>query len=266
MPGQDMRLMTRAWGKLGRISRRTRERIDGLSLRAAEKQRGRPVPPGRLIHLVANTEDVSWFLDTGALAARCIHEVLAKNGQAIEDCGAILDFGCGVGRVIRQWADLPNSTLHGTDYNPKLVAWCRANLPFARFGVNSLDRPFGAAAGSYDFAYCLSVFTHLAEPLQRFWMTELSRVLRPGGLLLITTHGDHYLPMLTPDEQAQYRAGHAVVQKAQREGSNDCAAFHPPAYVRQTLAQGFEVLDMIPEGALGNPSQDLWLLRKPSAA
>ena len=132
------------------------------------------------------------------------------------------------------------------------------------FSVNGLDRPLNTPAGSFDLIYCLSVFTHLSEPLGRFWMGELARVLKPGGHLLITTHGDHYLPMLTAEEQADYRAGRAVVQQARREGSNDCAAFHPEAHVRRDLAQGYEVVDMIPEGALGNPSQDLWLLRKPA--
>ena len=40
------------------------------------------------------------------------------------------------------------------------------------------------------------------------------------------------------------------------------AAFHPPAYVRGEFAQGFEVLELAPEGATGNPPQDAWVLRK----
>jgi hypothetical protein len=35
------------------------------------------------------------------------------------------------------------------------------------------------------------------------------------------------------------------------------------AYVRETLTAGSIVVDAIPEGALGNPYQDLFLLRKP---
>ena len=264
MPASDRGLLVRALGRARRISNRARERVRGLPLRASERKQGRPVPPGRLIHLVANTEDVAWFLGTGELAARSIRAALVKNGLAIEDFGSVLDFGCGVGRVIRQWADLCGPTLHGTDYNPDLIAWCRGALPFARFDVNGLDRPLDVPAGSYDFIYALSVFTHLSEPLQRFWMGELSRVLKPGGSLLITTHGDRYLPILTPAEQVQFRDGRAVVHKATREGSNDCAAFHPERYVRQTLADGFDVVDMSPEGALGNPWQDVYLLRKPS--
>lgn len=262
MPASDRGLLVRALGRARRISNRTRERVRGLPLRASERKQGRPVPPGRLIHLVANTEDVAWFLGTGELAARSIRAILDRNGLAIERFGSILDFGCGAGRVIRHWADLNGPTLHGTDYNPELISWCRDALPFARFAVNGLDRPLEAPAASYDFIYALSVFTHLSMPLQRFWMGELLRVLRPGGSLLITTHGDHYLPILTPAERDQYRAGRTVVRKADREGSNDCAAFHPELYVRRTLAHDFEVVDVILEGALGNPRQDVYLLRK----
>lgn len=264
MPIQEMGMLKRALGRARRISNRAKERVQGLSLRASERKRGRQVPPGHLIHLVANTEDVAWFLDSGAAAARSIRDLLAKNGVAIEDFNAILDFGCGVGRVIRHWAELNGPAIHGTDYNPLLVSWCRSELPFAQFRVNELEKPLDVAPASYDFIYCLSVFTHLSETLQHFWMTELFRILKPGGYLLITTHGDHYLSLLSPDDQENYRAGKAVVQKPKREGSNDCSAFHPESYVRETLAQSFDVIAMIPEGALGNPSQDVYLLRKPS--
>jgi SAM-dependent methyltransferase len=262
MPIPNSKLVSRALGRARRISHRFRERIQGLPLRTSERKLGRPVPPGRLIHLIANTEDVSWFLDTGEQAARSIRNVLERHGLEIEKFGDILDFGCGVGRVIRQWAELRGPMLHGVDYNPLLINWCRSRLPFARFQVNQLDRPLEVVEGSYDFIYCLSVFTHLSESLQLFWMDELARVLKPGGYLLITTHGDHYRPMLSPDEQARYDDGQVVVRKPRRDGSNDCAAFHPVRYVREVLTRGLEVIDMIPEGALGNPSQDLYLLRK----
>ncbi len=256
-------VLRRAFRKANRITTRARDRFRGLPLRKAEIQQGRPIPPGRLIYLVANTEDVSWYLETGALAARSIREILSKNGLAIEGFARILDFGCGVARVIRQWQDLRGPQLFGTDYNPRLIDWCQANLTYANFNTNSLDQPLDKADGSFDFIYCLSVFTHLSEPLQQFWMDELFRVLSPGGYLLITTHGDHYLPMLTIEEQKNYREGHAVVQKTNREGSNDCAAFHPVSFVKESLAKKYEVIDFLPEGALGNPSQDLYLLRRP---
>jgi hypothetical protein len=32
--------------------------------------------------------------------------------------------------------------------------------------------------------------------------------------------------------------------------------------VYETLAEGFEIVDAVPEGAKGNPVQDLYMLRK----
>lgn len=265
MPGQNAGILVRALGRVKRFSDRGRQHVRGLPIRAECRRRGLPIPPGRLIHLVAGTEDVTWFLESGTAGARCLQDVLGKNGLALERFGAVLDFGCGVGRVLRHWNGLHGPVFHGADYNPDLIAWCRTNLPFARFQVNGLDRGLTSDGATLDFVYALSVFTHLSVPLQRFWMGELTRVLRPGGHLLITTHGDHYLGRLSPQEQAEFRAGKVVVQKASREGSNDCAVFHPERYVRTVLAAGLDVVDFLPEGALGNPSQDVYLLRKPAA-
>ena len=50
----------------------------------------------------------------------------------------------------------------------------------------------------------------------------------------------------------------------QAAGTNLCAVFHSPRYVATRLAPPFEVLASLPEGALGMPTQDLYLLRRPS--
>ena len=221
------------------------------------------MPPSRLIRLVSGADDVAWFLGSGVAAARGIREALARHGTALEDLGSILDFGCGVGRVLRHWHDLKGPAIHGSDCNPELANWCRRNLPFARVGVNDLDRPLAHGDGSFDLAYALSVFTHLSAPLQAFWMAELTRVLRPGGLLYLTLHGPSYLPTLTPDERARFASGEAIVRTPDRDGSNYCAVFHPEPYVRSTLAAGLAVVDVLPMGAPGNPTQDVYLLRKP---
>lgn len=251
----------RAIRRVGRVSARAQQRAASLPVRL--RHRGRPIPPGRLIYLVAGTENVRWFLDSGAVAAASLRELLTRNGVQLRGVGGILDFGCGVGRVIRHWEGLGAVAIHGTDYNPDLIAWCREHLTFARFGVNSIDGRIDLADGSIGFAYALSVFTHLPEPDHGHALAELRRVLRPGGHLAFTTHGDRYRPMLTPDEQARFDAQQLVVKGGQRAGSNDCATFHPPAYVRGVMLTGFDLIDHVPEGARGNPWQDYWLVRKP---
>jgi hypothetical protein len=87
-------------------------------------------------------------------------------------------------------------------------------------------------------------------------------VLRPGGRLLVTTHGRSYLPRLDGDERARFEHGELVVRWGEVVGSNLCSAYHPERYLRDTFAQGFAFLELEPEGARGNPTQDLVLLQK----
>ena len=74
--------------------------------------------------------------------------------MAIEQFGSMLDFGCGCGRMIRHWHDLPRRRLHGCDYNPLLVAWCSEHLPFAEFRGNALEPPLPYEDDQFDLVYC----------------------------------------------------------------------------------------------------------------
>lgn len=224
---------------------------------------GLPLPPPRLVFLVAGHHDLAQFYAAGEFHASYIRKFLRANGCDLGTFSSILDFGCGCGRVIRHWRDLSGALIRGTDMNPALVRWCRNALPFADFQRNGLASPLPYEPNGLDFIYAISVFTHLPEKLQEFWMGELARVLRPGGMLLITTKGAARLKPLDDAERRRFEAGDVVVKWARYAGSNWCAAFHPEAYVRRVLAREFEVLDFVPADPGGEMSQDVSLLRKP---
>lgn len=221
---------------------------------------GLPIPPFHLRILVAGSPDIGWFLEGGRRGAECVRESLRSGGLDLATAGPILDFGCGCGRVTRHFS-ADGVEVHGSDVNPSLVAWCRTHLG-PGYVTNGSGPPLPCADGQFGFVYAFSVFTHLLEPLQHAWMDELRRVLRPGGHLLLTTHGEHYLGELSPDEQRQFRDGQLVVRRDDDPGSNFCGAYHPESYVRGRLANGFSVVEFVPKGALGNPYQDRWLLRR----
>jgi len=223
---------------------------------------GLPIPPAYLRELVAGTSDLTWFLSSGARAAESIRDVLGRHGVPPERMTSILDFGCGCGRVIRHWAGLP-ARVHGADRNRRLVAWCRRHLPFASFEVNGLRPPLRSPDDEFQLVYALSVFTHLPEDLQRPWMEELCRVTSRGGHILLSVHGESYRDTLTPHERRRFDEGLLVVRGSEAAGRNACGAYHPREYIRRVMGTGLTLVDHVPEGATGNPRQDLVLFRRP---
>jgi SAM-dependent methyltransferase len=206
-------------------------------------EQGLPLPPAKLRVLVAGKPDVAPFLSEGRTQTRFIADVVARNGKPMESMGAILDFGCGCGRLVRHWATLSGPEIHATDYNRELVGWVDANLPFVRATFNELEPPLRYPDASFDLVYALSVFTHLPEDLEQHWVKELRRVLRPGGFLFFTAHGESYFDRLVGAERDAFRRGEGVSQFADVAGTNLMARYHPPSYVRNRMLPGFEVVD-----------------------
>jgi SAM-dependent methyltransferase len=130
--------------------------------------------------------------------------------------------------------------------------------------VNGVEPPLPYDDDSFDFLYSISIFTHLDEPLQQPWIRELERVVKPGGLIVITVSGEVYARSLPAwdDLREDFEAGRLVVRRPERAGANACSVLHPPAYVRDTLTAGFELVDEEP-GAAAAAQQDALLLRTP---
>ena len=222
---------------------------------------GLPLPPTRLIYLVSNRYDSDWFLTSGKAGYECILDVLNANRIDLGELASICDFGCGCGRVTRHFHRNTEVAVWGTDYNGQGVKWASQHLDFAQFGTNQLAPPLDYPDAKFGLIWAFSVFTHLSLELHHQWFDELCRVVRPGGYLLISTHGEYYRASLTKAEQASFDAGELVVRMAERSGANLCNAFCSEAFVRNSLVRGAQVVDYIPRGARGNPKQDLYLIR-----
>ena len=225
-----------------------------------------PLPPMVLTTSVAGCPDPIWFLESGKAGAHCIRDVLARFGTDLDRFNRILDFGCGCGRVIRHLPYLTRATIFGSDVNGRAVRWCQENLGFGRFVRNGLEPPMPFESNAFDLVYSFSVFTHLPEALQHVWASEISRVLRPGGLFVASLNGVESRKDMTVSEVASFDAGHLVVRASEVPGSNRCAAYHPFRYVAGHLFSDWLLVEHLPAGALGNPPQDLYLFRHSSSS
>ena len=222
-----------------------------------------PLPPARLrVQAGPRHADAEFFLRSGLGHADLLRSLLDEAGRPIEELDAILDWGCGCGRVLRQWSGLTRTRVHGCDINAKMVDWCDTNLPFASAELTGIAPPLPYDDAKFDFVYAFSVMTHLPAELQGAWVRECRRVLRPNGYLLFSTLGEHYLSLdrLSDVERASFGRGDLVVLYADAPGTSLCSAYHPEAYVRQELADGYDVKAFLP--AADDGRHDLYLLQK----
>ena len=251
-------------------------RVYNLGYRIAGSIDGYPLPPSRLVRTVIGTRELAWYQLGGMFFQQSMNRMLCERGVRLHEAARILDFGCGCGRVLRWLGGLAGTVeLHGTDYNPALIAWCRRRLAkLGTFHVNAAEPPLDFPDGHFDFVFSYSVFTHLRHDLQRRWLDELVRVTRPGGHLLATFHGATAFAVPRAEGRFDAAAGEAFGRgrpqylKSAASGANVCGAYHPEAFVRGELAAaaGLDVLDHLPHGTRDASDQDVYLFRKPLQA
>lgn len=222
-----------------------------------------PLPPAHLAYDAYSAPDWNFYKKSGEGTANFLLEIIGKYLLDKKKI-AVYEWGCGPGRVIRNLpAKLPNgSSVYGSDYNQETIEWCKKNLKEINFSLNELNPPLPYKDVQFDFAYCISVFTHLSETNGLMWADELYRVLKPGGLLVITTAGDYsYETDLLAHEKELYKERGIVTRGEYEEGKKMYLARHNPAYVKDTLLKKFEFLE---HSTAGFPfiSQDFWLVRK----
>ncbi|MDP9025840.1 MAG: class I SAM-dependent methyltransferase, partial [Candidatus Eremiobacteraeota bacterium] len=106
----------------------------------------------------------------------------------------VLDFGCGWGRMIRYFLrDVNPANLYGCDVLPEAVALCRSLDLRANFELIEPAPPSRFPDMMFHVIFAYSVFSHLSEDLHMAWIREISRILRPNGILVATTHSRRFI-------------------------------------------------------------------------
>jgi ubiquinone/menaquinone biosynthesis C-methylase UbiE len=94
----------------------------------------------------------------------------------------LLDVGCGTGHHLVRFRRLGFEVV-GTDGSGAMLERARENNPGVEFYEADVERlPFGD--GSFDYVNCIEVLRYLPQMEQ--CVAEMGRVLKPGGVALVT--------------------------------------------------------------------------------
>ncbi len=175
-----------------------------------------------------------------------------------------MDWGCGPGRVVQHLISIlpEDCQIFGCDYNHEYVSWCSENIKGVCFAENDLSPPLPYESNFFNAIYGISIFTHLSLEMHYKWIEELHRVLKIGGILLITTQGNAAKYKMTTQELKHFEEGKLTVRDKTKEGHRSFLTFHPKSFM-SNLISDFELLEFI-EGKRMRTGiqQDVWILCK----
>jgi SAM-dependent methyltransferase len=145
-----------------------------------------PIPPQQLVARIGGTPEQ--YVEIGA-RQRAIVESLLPEDWSFEG-KSVLDFGCGPGRTLSAFMDVAErADFVGCDIHAESIEWASAELspPFGFFVCQEAP-PFDQPDRRFDLVYGMSVFSHITSEWSR-WLVELHRVMRPGGLAVVSVLG-----------------------------------------------------------------------------
>src|SRR5262249_2221315 len=115
-----------------------------------------------------------------------------READFLEECGlrefdAILDLGCGSGRLAKQLGmRFPRLGYTGTDVVQALLDRAATLSPAGFRFLRHTDLSLPAPDGSLDFVTAFSVFTHLRPEESYVYLRDAKRALKAGGKVVFS--------------------------------------------------------------------------------
>ncbi len=219
-----------------------------------------PTPSAEQIALTQGIGNLQSYRDS------IVSGVVSMKAILRDDPRSVLDIGCGTGRLLIGWhCDDPTRSLTGIDINADLIHWNRELLPdVASWHIGQLEPRLDFPDASFDLVQLISVFTHLPLELQRRWVAEIHRVLKPGATLLMSLHGDlHARAYLHGDAYTRYEeTGYAEIPTT-KPGASEYGTFHKEPFARELFRDFSEMtLTLLPSLFPIASVQNLYIVRR----
>jgi ubiquinone/menaquinone biosynthesis C-methylase UbiE len=109
-------------------------------------------------------------------------EHLTEFVRSLAPAERALDVGVGDGRMA---AELQAGSLTGADVSQVALDRAKSRLPDARLVLVEPDEPLPFADNEFDLVSCIETIEHVRDV--QLELSEIRRVLRPGGRLALTT-------------------------------------------------------------------------------
>ena len=153
-----------------------------------------PVPPNSSMRkTIASGSAFDYF--HGGTCYLPITTMAEKYGLNLRDKNLnILDFGCGVGRLLLHITrEYKSNNYYACDLDETSISFLLKNYPKVNSYTNDYFPPLKYESSKFDMIYALSIFSHLNQEDQGPWLKELSRITKSGGYLFLTIEGSHCL-------------------------------------------------------------------------
>ena len=174
----------------------------------------------------------------------------------------VLDFGCGVGRVLRHFApEAEDGEFWGCDIDRPSVAWLEESLspPFHVFEVGEQPE-LPQADGYFDLIYAFSVYTHLTDHWAG-WLLEHHRVLKDDGILFATILNESMIHELVRRQWNDVATGMNSMRHGLPWELGGPVTFLSEWWIRAHWGRAFDILTLLPKTG-PDPSQGLVVMRK----
>ena len=183
----------------------------------------------------------------------------------------VFEFGAATGRVLRHFVCQgrfatgdPFEQTWCCDINYRHVRWILAYLhPRVLAFHNSTIAHFPLESNSIELACAFSVFTHI-DTFELQWISELHRILTPGGIAYITIHNEQSWQELANNPKHNLHSAlrkskefdpavlkkplpaDRLVYRFKDDGPYRSNVFHSESHIRNNWSRYFDILEILP--------------------